>query len=54
VMASDKYLMALGADWEKAKAMFDKGVNLVTCMSDTLSIGALARKNVQLFKETVL
>lgn len=53
VIASNKYLMALGADWDLAKKKFDKGVNLVTCMSDTLSIGALARKNVQLFQETI-
>lgn len=51
VLASDKYLMALGSDWEAAKAKFAKGAHIVTCMSDTLSLGALARANVQKYQE---
>ncbi|NBK22906.1 MAG: 2,4-dihydroxyhept-2-ene-1,7-dioic acid aldolase [Spirochaetia bacterium] len=52
VLASSKYLMALGPDWDAAKAKFEKGAHLVTCMSDTLSLGALARANVKKFSES--
>lgn len=51
VLASDKYLMALGSDWDAAKAKFAKGAHIVTCMSDTLSLGALARANVKKYQE---
>ena len=34
-----------------AKAKFAKGAHIVTCMSDTLSLGALARANVQKYQE---
>ncbi|QEN09472.1 2,4-dihydroxyhept-2-ene-1,7-dioic acid aldolase [Oceanispirochaeta crateris] len=51
VIASGKYLMALSSDWEGAKNKFAKGAHLVTCMSDTLSLGVLARKNVDRFSE---
>jgi 2-dehydro-3-deoxyglucarate aldolase/4-hydroxy-2-oxoheptanedioate aldolase len=54
VLASDKYLMALGSDWQAAKAKFEKGAHIVTCMSDTLSLGALARANVKQFSESNL
>ena len=54
VLASDKYLVALGSDWEAAKAKFAKGARMVTCMSDTLALGALARANVQKYQELFL
>jgi len=50
-LASEKYLMALGADWDAAEKKLQQGVHIVTCMSDTLSLGALARGNVKKFKE---
>ncbi|MGB4407595.1 MAG: aldolase/citrate lyase family protein [Sphaerochaeta sp.] len=51
VVASGKYLLSLGPDWEGAKRKFDSGAHIVTCMSDTLSLGALTRENVRKFSE---
>lgn len=51
VVDSGKVLMALGNDWESAKAKFDRGAQIVICMSDTTSLGALARENVRKFQE---
>jgi len=47
-------LIALGSDWEAAKAKFATGAHMVTCMSDTLALGALARANVQKYQELFL
>ena len=49
VIASDKYLMSLGPDWEGAKRKFEQGADIATCMSDTLSLGALARESMAKF-----
>lgn len=51
VLASGKYLFSLGPDWEGAKKKFDNGIHIVSCMSDTLSLGALTRENVRKFSE---
>jgi len=49
VIKSGKILMALGNDWESARKKFEKGAQIVICMSDTTSLGALARNNVRSF-----
>lgn len=51
VLAAGKVLMALANDWEGAQKKFDKGAQIVICMSDTTSLGALARSNVAKFQE---
>lgn len=52
VLASDKYLMTLGPDWNGAEKKFAQGAHIVTCMSDTMSLGALARENVKNFTKS--
>ena len=51
VVASDKYLLTLTPNWEEAKKKFDNGADIVICMSDTLSLGALTRENIRKFSE---
>ena len=51
VVASGKYLLSLGPDFEGAKKKFENGSHIATCMSDTLSLGALTRENLRKFSE---
>lgn len=51
VLAAGKYLLAIAPDWEAAQAKFEQGAHIVTCMSDTLSLGALTRENVRKFSQ---
>lgn len=51
VLESSKYLLSLGPDWAGAQEKFDKGAHIVTCMSDTISLGALTRENVSKFSQ---
>ncbi len=51
VLESGKILMALGSDWEGSKKKLDAGAQIVICMSDTTSLGSLARDNVRKFRE---
>ena len=54
VIRSGKVLMALGTDWQSTHDKFKKGAQMVICMSDTTSLGALARDNVKKFHEFLL
>ncbi|WP_319416022.1 aldolase/citrate lyase family protein [Marispirochaeta aestuarii] len=51
VIASGKILMGIGNDWSTVQKKFDKGAQIVICMSDTTSLGTLARSYVGKFKE---
>ncbi len=50
IIASGKKLVGLGMDWETAQKKFDKGASIVLNMSDTTTLGAIAREKVSLFK----
>ncbi len=51
VLDSGKVLMALGGDWEGTKKKLDAGAQIVIAMSDTTSLGSMARENVKKFRE---
>ena len=53
VLDSGKVLMALGGDWEGTKKKLDAGAQIVIAMSDTTSLGSMARENVKKFREYV-
>ncbi|GAA0181288.1 4-hydroxy-2-oxoheptanedioate aldolase [Clostridium sediminicola] len=51
VFASNKFLGTVAGSFEQAKVLYDKGYQFVIVMSDTVSLGKLAVKNVESFKE---
>lgn len=43
VGASEKFLATIAKDWDDAKAKFERGYNLLLMMSDTVTLGKVAR-----------
>ncbi len=51
VFASDKILATVGGSWDQATKKYEKGYQLLLLMSDTVSLGAMARNLVKDFSE---
>ena len=51
ILDSGKILMSLAMNWEDAERKFNKGASLVLNMSDTTSLGVLAREKINIFKQ---
>ncbi len=54
VIPSDKFLATVGAGFEGAQVLYDKGYNLVYMMSDSVDLAKISQKMVQQFKEANL
>ncbi len=51
ILDNNKILMSLAMKWEDAEKKFDKGASIVLNMSDTVSLGILAREKIQTFRQ---
>ncbi len=54
VVASGKALGTVCSDFEDAKAKYERGYNLITLVSDTVTLGKVGRREVQRFQSEVL
>ena len=49
VIGSGKFLGTISGSWEEAERLFKRGYQFVTLMSDTTTMGAVARRNMSMF-----
>ncbi len=53
IKESGKYLLTLASDTDETVRKFRDGAHIVMCMSDTQTLGMIARQNVRAFKEMI-
>ena len=51
VLAAGKFLATIGGSWEDVQAKYDRGYSIIVGMSDTVTLGQIAREKVAQFQE---
>jgi 2-keto-3-deoxy-L-rhamnonate aldolase RhmA len=51
VLHANKYLATIAGSWDDARTKYDRGYNIIAAMSDTVTLGQIAREKVGLFRQ---